>query len=401
MLLSCNDNQGIVEPEDNVYSSQHRTNEEIIQIACKTASLFNPKSRTAPSLSKIVVVKSNNSRGSLSDTLLYAVNYENKQGFVLIPSDRRREPFIGYVESGSYSNEILATNPSFEYYIENTLNYLSGIGNFSGDTILPPPIQDLYDPWTITLLYDITPRICVRWGNNVPEGIYCPNGVAGCNQVAMAQICSYFEAPSRIDFTYPEKEVTSMPISWENVKKHTQSTETESLTDHLKNCECREFHHKTLGRLCREFGHRNNAFYAGNGGTYAFGETSRKNLANILSEYNISPFEYFNSDCSNLSEILAGNNCVAYIEGFDPNIGGHAWVCDGVKVFHTIYNPKGAYTGIYYNIINRYYHFNWGFNGDHNGYFLASVFDWDKGEENPTRANCYSDAKFFIVSGNN
>lgn len=45
--------------------------------------------------------------------------------------------------------------------------------------------------------------------------------------------------------------------------------------------------------------------------------------------------------------------------------GGHAWVADGA------FTAKRKSDGKFVNL----YHFNWGWDGAHNGYFLAAIFD--------------------------
>jgi hypothetical protein len=45
--------------------------------------------------------------------------------------------------------------------------------------------------------------------------------------------------------------------------------------------------------------------------------------------------------------------------GTDPSDGGHAWICDGYQV------TSGS----------NYFHMNWGWSGNSNGYFLTSNLD--------------------------
>ena len=50
--------------------------------------------------------------------------------------------------------------------------------------------EDTVDTW-------IEPKLTVSWGQTWHEGDYCPNGVSGCTNTALAQIMTYFEYPTQ------------------------------------------------------------------------------------------------------------------------------------------------------------------------------------------------------------
>lgn len=79
-------------------------------------------------------------------------------------------------------------------------------------------------------------------------------------------------------------------------------------------------------------------------------------------------------------------NYLIVIYGKDENDAGHAWIMDGFKHYGTRrYTLNGT------EATETYFHYNWGWNGDSNGYFLSDVFDTDNAMmfDNPawTQAN--------------
>lgn len=67
--------------------------------------------------------------------------------------------------------------------------------------------------------------------------------------------------------------------------------------------------------------------------------------------------------------------------------GGHAWVCDGGRrdiwynTFTLIDGTKEEISG------TLYFHYNWGYGGQDNGYFLSTIFNPSKGKNYDDPAN--------------
>lgn len=95
---------------------------------------------------------------------------------------------------------------------------------------------------------------------------------------------------------------------------------------------------------------------------------------------------------------------------------GHAWVADGgkitgSKIIRTYTQEHNIITGeplveVVYNT-TTYFHFNWGWDGLNNGYFVAGVFDTTKGsndDDSPvvipkirSRTNYGTEVCYYIV----
>lgn len=184
------------------------TVEEAIKIANQAAEAFDAKSargvsRKASSAAMVDVLGAKNGRSGGIDTLLYMVNYDNKQGYAIVSASRACETLLGIVDEGEFDALEAAENPSYSYYLANAQNYvastLGGGISIGGEPITPGFIEE-----TRFVHEDYPVKVNVKWGQSYPEGYFCPNKIAGCVQTAMAQIMSYLKLPTSISLTYPD-----------------------------------------------------------------------------------------------------------------------------------------------------------------------------------------------------
>lgn len=370
-----------------------RTQEDAIKFAVNLAEARSNHSRTsAPQVQNVEVVGSMDSR-SVKDTLLYAVNFEDNRGYVLVSASNYGEPIIAYSDNGSFSSKNDVENDEFDYYMDAAKNYVkSNISNPNSNIgiIVRPELP-------ITVKSTITPRVKVEWGQDYPEGIYCPNKTSGCVQTAMAQMMTYVQQPTFIEFTYADRDYDSYYLNWTELVKHEKSIISRTLKEqHLSTCAASEEIHCIIGRLCRELGERNNAVY-GLWGTESAGIDAVETFKTLHSKNKVGELRNFDSDFINLYNALENTESVAFVGGLDKNSsGGHAWVCDGGEL--TTKTSKFALEGGGYETVVEYtcyYHFNWGYCGDKNGYFYAGVFDYDK--PSTSRTDYGRSPQFFIV----
>ena len=398
------------------------TIEEAIKIANQAAEAFDAKSargvsRRASSAAMVDVLGAKNGRSGGIDTLLYMVNYDNKQGYAIVSASRACETLLGIVDEGEFNALEAAENPSYSYYLANAQNYvastLGGGISIGGDPITPGFIEE-----TRFVHEDYPAKVTVKWGQRYPEGYFCPNKISGCAQTAMAQIMSYLKLPTSISLTYPERDVDVQVLDWEDMTKHTQSVNTTAVSlinSHNSSCAATEASHMAIARLCRELGYRNNATY-GTSSTSAMRYNARRTFMQLVPEREFSELITLGTDYSALFEAI--KTSVGYIRGNDVNgAGGHGWVIDGGRRIGKTVTVSGPGTiGIdgkehpyVRDYTTYYYHFNWGWNGLDNGYFEMGVFDTSKGEESPgvavagpgigSRANYdfSDDVQYFIV----
>lgn len=66
-----------------------------------------------------------NSRSSNTDTLLYVVDLEDEQGFVVIAANRAVEPIMAVTEKGSFDSPEVQSNEGFQSFMAAANNYVS------------------------------------------------------------------------------------------------------------------------------------------------------------------------------------------------------------------------------------------------------------------------------------
>lgn len=344
-----------------------RTVQEAVNIAEDLQAILSKASRSIPADVENVVVAGHSASRSLTDTLLYIVNYTDENGFAIISASKSGEALLGFAEKGTYDEETAKENTNFDFFMAQAMDYVvSNLGS-SNDGLIPDPSRP------VTLTSYIYPRVDMEWGQVYPEGMFCPNGIAGCVQTATAQILSYLEQPTYIHFEYPERDITSAALLWNVIKKHKKSTNNTDAAVHSTECIGKDGSHKTLARLCREIGYINSAMYNENStGVYRVNDIR---ALNKLVPDNTEPYYYSFDSTPSLYERLRDDNCVAMIMGRDNTSGGHAWVCDGAKLVTTI-RTNILFDGTVEKETTEsiYYHFNWGWNGSYNGYFASGVF---------------------------
>ena len=386
-LSACSSN------EPTVSSTPHTSEKSDIRSvedACNIALAFLEAgndisaSRSEDAIANVKIGYGASSRSGAADTLFYSVNLANDGGFVLVSAPTAAEPVLAFVENGSYDPAQPSDNPGFNMFIEKSKEYISISSIKPGSSGGPVIVKKPY-----TLVRDVEPKLKVEWGQDFPEGIFCSNGLSGCVQTAMAMILSYFEQPTSIELTYPGHPINNLELNWPDIKKHkTSCYNFPFLTQpHLENCNATKESHNALGHLCRELGHRNNADYKtlekdGRLATSAYDINAHSLFKDLLPTKTITNLYPFSSqNFSTLISSMNSNNAIAYFRGeekIDDKNYGHAWVCEGGR--HYEYHTEIYFANGEEDVRNTFYfYFNWGWNGDSNGYFLGDVYDTTKG----------------------
>lgn len=204
-------------------------------------------------------------------------------------------------------------------------------------------------------------------------------------------------------YTYPGRDIDMETIDWNSIAKHEKSTYRGFADSHLESCAASESSHKTIGRICREFGYNNNAIYA-NDRTTANIYKARQTMLNLLlgkcAVTQVKAYENYTVD--EIFSLLHKNNSVALISGVDYSVGdfgsAHAWVlCGGEQIITTQNNPTIGHENEIITTIKSYLYFNWGHFGSYNGYFPIGIFD-QKGSVVPSRNNYDSEVSLFFVN---
>jgi hypothetical protein len=328
-------------------SSQTLDNKTIGQLATRflSAQDINPNKSIDFSRNEIIPIQAQ------GETALYLVNYEDG-AFVLFSAHQHSIPVLAFsTESNMNMNDL---PPALELYLADYANITYG----NKDKTPTAEQQQMWDDLFANNLQEnkggtkgVSALLDLRWGQSYPYNALCPehpsgsNGrcVTGCVATAMGMVMKYWEHPiqgsgQKTYFwgDYYTVHFDSTYYDWQNMGTYA------SVSNHIP-----------IATLLFHCGVSSNMNY----GPSASG-TQTEYAANALKMYfdYIPTLEYLNKNDYSvydwkymLVEELDKGRPVLY-SGYDPNQGGHAFICDG-----------------YMDTI--YYHFNWGWNGGSNGYF--------------------------------
>ncbi len=429
-LSACTDNAPLPQLNESQQTSTEsnssvRSINDAINIANTLAEAIDGSTnsrathRRASTAKSVFTYGGHRSRAN-SDTLIYIVNYDNNNGYAIIAAPDAVNPILGFVEDGSFGDFESASNDGLQMFLSSAENYVStqDLKPIDPDR---PIIKPLYTEWTTEVNDTVAPRVTVKWGQHLPEGYYFPNKLAGCSQVALAQIMSSFELPKRISLTYEGRDAASQPLDWTAIKKHRRSISpsekdyNSAIQSHLSSCSATLADHLALSRLCRQLGQLNNVIILEDGTSATIDDvrsTAAALLKNDLSVGSITDMSTQNA--YTLFHNMKIENGVLYMRGTYVSKNskvGHAWIMDGglqIGSFTTrVYSvgqeidATGPTTVVTYDLATLF-HFNWGWNGYGNGYFLPDVY-------NPTNSqqlddypiwgleDYKTDVKFFAV----
>ncbi len=352
-------------------------------------------SRVGYSVENTTAIRGNSSR-SQADTLMYAINLADNKGFVLVSAVNAGEQILGYADEGTIDTDNINPNSGFNDYLNAAKDYVAlnlSLVKDSTALIKPLPLPNPAVP--VTTYEKVPPRVDVKWGQNYPEGIYCPNGLSGCVQTAMAQIMTYLRYPTSISLAYDSRDKNVQELNWDSISTHQISTFKQNLP-HGAYCNSSEYVHNAIGRLCRELGRRNGAEYLQNVtiATLSAAHTTFKSL--LPSGYKMTEI----METNNYTEFfrkLKDSGAVAMYGGLASGFGqiGHAWICSGGERITTV--TKGVLIdGEDLIEVKTFFHFNWGDEGKNDGYFAAGVFDTSKAVT-PSRADYSYWNNYFII----
>lgn len=295
------------------------------------------------------------------DTLLYAVNFSNNNGYALVGADRRTEPIFGIIDNGSFSDESITTNPNFAFFLDLALEkaVYDIQKNDTAKIVNTRSINDYDD------VYGTAYNLNSKWGQGAPYNQYCPGPYTGCVATAIAQILSYFPTIDSVNWQDGSSFGSSV-LHWKQIQtdcfryKGILNTAT---TPQSAN---------EVAHLMRYLGVALKAKYKSDGTSI-----ESKDAINWLNDYaslKATGLKEYDADqvfmaanrFSDKIVYMRGNRGKKSFVGITITYtGGHAWVADGS--FTATRKSDGQRVNLF--------HFNWGWNGGSNGYFLAAVFD--------------------------
>lgn len=387
LLLSCAKDEGCQPKLDNnsdsVMTDFTVTKEEAIEKAAKHLNLTDTRSSEVVKSCEYFVPYTTQTRSSSSEEVaFYIINYEGG-GFAMVAADERATDVYAFSDEGELTSEDFSTNPGLAIYIEDAVaNYQQEISTNS--LILPPGTRPGFDgeygdiPFLVKEEYNgawyharytdkIDQHECfvpTMWNQDSPYNYYVDGPYAGCGPVAAAQIMAYHQYPEVYGTrTYEWDEMLSTPYF---------------ISISQTGCD-------DVAWLLKMIGYYADADYDSDG-------TSTK-IDDIVSVFRMLGYSVQGAHEHTHNRVRQSiiSYGPVYMRGTDgPGevlSDGHAWVVDGYKntyterIYYYDYAPYDVYMTT--NLDSRiYYHCNWGWGGDDNGYFLFGSFNTINGNYN-------------------
>jgi len=317
-------------------------------------AFFAKKGKTLKKVSK--PYKAPRKAAATDEAYYYVFNSEGNNGFVIVSGDDRTAPVFGYSDTGSFDENNIPEN--MRAWLEGYVEEIKALDSETPVVSSDAPLTRMRKAESVKR--PIAPLITTKWNQNSPYNDNCPtyNGskcATGCVATAMAQVMYYYRAQSvnattaeipaytisKRGISIPATPANS-PIDWANM------TDTYSSSSTAEQKAAVAALMAYCGRSVEmEYGPSSGAVsqyvpsalekYFG----YATGGLCISREAYTLQEWEDMVYE----------ELLAKRPL--FYSGSSAG-GGHAFVVDG-------YDGEGLF------------HFNWGWGGMSNGYFLLQV----------------------------
>lgn len=236
MLPGCQSiDEEIIAPEEVtaqlVGDENYRSIDEAIAIAENTAARLFPKneSRSADrhaSKSNVKVIKSDKGRSEDEKALIYAVNFDNNEGFALVSRPRNVCDVLAVVPEGSFDEEEAENTQGVSLFLSCAKAYtLAGRDSLNIDIPVHYPGMELGSCRIDTLMYyHLEPMVANIWGQRGFIAQFCSNGYVGCGPLAVATISVFLnykeQSNTTLTYTFPGRDINQEKINWTELCRH-------------------------------------------------------------------------------------------------------------------------------------------------------------------------------------
>ncbi len=306
---------------------------------------------------------------ALKKPVFYVFNNEPENGFVIVSAESETTPVLGYSVKSAFDPANIP--PSLKEWFQHYRNQIQLLrdGRFNSAVCTEMSFSDVNPGKEVKESTEILPLIKTKWEQGCYYNSFCPydaegpceHVLVGCVAVVMGQIMNYWKYPESFNdipgystdygwISTIKSSVYNWSIMPESLNKESNSTVVNSLAELLYHCGV---------STKMDYGHDESS-------------TSSVNASQAL----VNTFKYprsvkyrerkdYSSDEWHLmlkNELK--NNRPVYYSG--NGIGSHAFICDG-----------------YQNVF--YYHFNWGWGGNNDGYYVLDLltpenYDFNNGQ---------------------
>jgi hypothetical protein len=294
----------------------------------------------------------------------------SKGGFVIVSSDDKVTPIWGYSKTGSIQKRDESSS-SFYGWLNSVDESVDSLASLIDDSqVDKAKWSQLRSGWSGSSLRSarfVTPFVSTTWHQEAPFNQMCPeNSLAGCIAIAMAQVMKYYEYPKQGVGATEEYvtltnryEIPSVKLDveydWDNMldsyREAFSQVEADAVSELVYHCGAAtlmDYDPKMSGSNLRV---ANKAFY---------------NYFDYDKSLRLIRREFFSDEQWHaiLKEQLDKGRPIIYSGSDEQGVNGHAFVCDG-------YDEE------------NFYHFNFGWDGELDGYFsidfIVPTFGLDGG----------------------
>ncbi len=284
------------------------------------------------------------------DPALYVFGTANEKGFAIIAADDASIPLLGYSDSATFDSDNIP--PALYEWIESYKGQIKWLSERATDsTSQYLPVNEDWEP--------IEPLVNSRWNQDEPFNNHAPelqgmHSVTGCVATSMAQVMNFFKYPDvgtgtisyLNSYTFEEinYDFSLLPFDWDN------------MLDVYNDGEYTDTQAEAVANLMMACG----ASVKMNYSPIVSGAASRDIAEGLKTYFNYDKatrqierrYFTYNEWAATIYDNLKNIGPVIY-NGIAPLQGGHSFICDGYE--------------------NGYFHFNWGWGGMADGYFLLDA----------------------------
>ncbi len=288
------------------------------------------------------------------DATYYVFNVGESQGFVIVSGDERTTPVLGYADKGRFEEGNLPEG--LKQLLGQYQSEMKMLNEMGVQNAVPRNLSETKRP-------AIEPLLRTAWGQDDPYNRMCPEqSVTGCVATATAQIMDYHHWPTATTATIPgyttstsQYEIPDLEpttFDWEQIARHEKGME-EQIT--AESCDA-------VAKLMYYVGASLEMDYT----TWESGSSQFMAVPALQQYFDYDAYLLERDAKSSLfwddilyNELSQGRP-ILYVGNNNSLLSAHAFVCDG-------YDGEGRF------------HFDWGWDGDENGYFVPTAFSVNTG----------------------
>ncbi len=328
------------------------------------AQKFN---HTPESLTPTIAYRSSSIRGENGLAPSFYVFNFNSEGFVIVAGDDRVQPILAFSDEGAFIAENMPAHIRFflegyteeiQYAIDNQ-QYTSEstqqqwklllsdttLASKAGNVIVGPLLGN--NKWNQTRYYN---NLCPD--DTSGNSAYGGHAAVGCGALVMGQVMRYWQYPTtgRGSHSYTSNNYGSLSANFAATTYHYESMPDKlTASNHPDSCV------EAIATLLYHCGVAVNMNYGP-----AASVCNSNRIVSALSNYfrypaTVQYIERGSTSSTTWLNYLKGelDEGAPFMYGGSGNYGGHVWTCDGYRD-------------------DDYFHFNWGWGGQQNGYFLIT-----------------------------